>query len=296
MTDPPARASSALDLFGASTRAWFEAQFEAPTRVQSEGWPAIASRRNALMLAPTGSGKTLAAFLWCIDRLIRADGDEAPGVRVVYVSPLKALVYDVERNLRAPLAGVHEAANACGEALRLPRVAVRTGDTSARERRAQARSPAEILVTTPESLYLILGSQQRSTLERVHTVIVDEIHALAPTKRGAHLSLSLERLCALTASDPQRTGPSRSSTRPIALGSISASWCLSPTWSIRKLRRRLSSRLRVPHRGGKVPSSAGTTWSPKRGCGRRSSPACSTRFAPTAARCCSSTAAACVSG
>jgi ATP-dependent Lhr-like helicase len=158
------------------------------------------------MLAPTGSGKTLAAFLWCIDRLIRADADEAPGVRVVYVSPLKALVHDVERNLRAPLAGVHEEANACGEALRLPRVAVRTGDTPARERRAQSKHPAEILVTTPESLYLILGSQQRSTLESVHTVIVDEIHALAPTKRGAHLSLSLERLCALTSRDPQRIG------------------------------------------------------------------------------------------
>ena len=206
MTDPTGRASPALDLFGASTRAWFEAQFETPTRVQTEGWPAIASRRNALLLAPTGSGKTLAAFLWCIDRLIRADADEAPGVRVVYVSPLKALVYDVERNLRAPLAGVHEEANARGEALRLPRVAVRTGDTTPRERRAQSKHPAEILVTTPESLYLILGSQQRSTLESVHTVIVDEIHALAPTKRGAHLSLSLERLGALTARDPQRIG------------------------------------------------------------------------------------------
>ncbi len=102
MTDPTGRERSALDLFGAPTRAWFEAQFEAPTRVQTEGWPAIASRRNALMLAPTGSGKTLAAFLWCIDRLIRADADEAPGVRVVYVSPLKALVYDVERGVLYP--------------------------------------------------------------------------------------------------------------------------------------------------------------------------------------------------
>jgi ATP-dependent Lhr-like helicase len=201
-----AHGGPALDLFGASTRAWFEARFGAPTPVQAAGWPTIASGQSALLLAPTGSGKTLAAFLWCIDRLVRADADEAAGVRVVYVSPLKALVYDVERNLRAPLRGVHEAAGAREEALRLPRVAVRTGDTTARERRAQSRDPAEILVTTPESLYLILGSRQRSTLERVHTVIVDEIHALAPTKRGAHLSLSLERLCELTSRDPQRIG------------------------------------------------------------------------------------------
>jgi ATP-dependent Lhr-like helicase len=183
--------------------------------VQSEGWPAIAAGAHALLIAPTGSGKTLAAFFSCIDRLTRLPADAAAGVRVLYVSPLKALVYDIERNLRAPLAGVRRAAAARGEAIRLPRVAVRTGDTTQRERRLQARDPAEILVTTPESLYLILGSQQRETLATVETVIVDEIHALAPTKRGAHLALSLERVAALAAAgDPQRVGLS-ATARPL---------------------------------------------------------------------------------
>ncbi|MEN8184858.1 MAG: DEAD/DEAH box helicase, partial [Myxococcota bacterium] len=214
MSESGASASDALARFGPATRSWFEARFGAPTAVQAEGWPLIAAGGHSLLLAPTGSGKTLAAFLWCIDRLVRDDSDPAAGVRVVYVSPLKALVYDIERNLRAPLAGVHGEAEARGEALRLPRVAVRTGDTSPRERRAQSRDPAEILVTTPESLYLILGSQQRATLEGVHTVIVDEIHALAATKRGAHLSLSLERLAAQNPRDPQRIGLS-ATARPV---------------------------------------------------------------------------------
>ncbi len=174
--------------------------------MQREGWPRIVSGQHALLIAPTGSGKTLAAFFACIDRLTRLSPDAPPGVRVLYVSPLKALVYDIERNLRAPLEGIRRAAEARGEVLRIPQVAVRTGDTPSSERRKQAKRPAEILVTTPESLYLILGSQQRETLVSVESVIVDEIHALAPTKRGAHLALSLERLAAIAETDPQRIG------------------------------------------------------------------------------------------
>ncbi len=203
--------------FSAPARRWFEANFEAPTPVQQEGWQRIAAGDHALLIAPTGSGKTLAAFFYCIDRLARLPEDAEPGVRVVYVSPLKALVYDIERNLRAPLVGIGRAAAAEAERrlFRAPRVAVRTGDTPQRDRRAQAKDPAEILVTTPESLYLILSSQQRETLRSVDTVIVDEIHALAPTKRGAHLALSLERLAALSgAGDPQRIGLS-ATARPL---------------------------------------------------------------------------------
>ena len=205
------------NLFQPAARDWFGASFEAPTPVQAQGWPRIVAGEHALLIAPTGSGKTLAAFFACIDRLGRPDPERAPGVRVLYVSPLKALVYDVERNLRSPLVGVQRAAEARGEpeAFRPPRVAVRTGDTPQRERRAQSREPAEILVTTPESLYLILGSQQRDTLRSVETVIVDEIHALAATKRGAHLALSLERVAVLAESgDPQRIGLS-ATARPL---------------------------------------------------------------------------------
>lgn len=195
--------------FDAATCAWFEAHFEALTPVQEHGWPLLAAHRHALLVAPTGSGKTLAAFLESIDRLGRRPADGEPGVRVLYVSPLKALVYDIERNLRAPLAGIAAQAEKMGEGARFraPRVAIRTGDSSAKERRQQGRNPADILVTTPESLYLILGSQQRETLRSVETIIVDEIHALAPTKRGVHLALSLERVAALCSrGDPQRIG------------------------------------------------------------------------------------------
>jgi ATP-dependent Lhr-like helicase len=194
--------------FGQATRAWLEGRFEALTPIQRQGWPLLAAREHALLIAPTGSGKTLAAFLESIDRLGRLPEDTAPGVRVLYVSPLKALVYDIERNLRAPLSGIaDEATNNETEPFRAPRVAVRTGDTSPKDRRQQARDPAEILVTTPESLYLILGSQQRESLRSVDTIIVDEIHALAPTKRGVHLALSLERVARLSdGGDPQRIG------------------------------------------------------------------------------------------
>jgi ATP-dependent Lhr-like helicase len=183
--------------------------------VQREGWPRIARGEHTLLLAPTGSGKTLAAFLSCIDRLTRRPPETA-GVRVLYVSPLKALVYDIERNLRAPLAEMRRSARRSGRdgGPPLPRVAVRTGDTPQRERRQQARDPAEILVTTPESLFLILGSRQRETLATVETIIVDEIHALAPTKRGAHLAISLERVAAAAQADPQRIGLS-ATARPL---------------------------------------------------------------------------------
>jgi ATP-dependent Lhr-like helicase len=204
MTERAAPPFDALPL-SPETRDWLARSFAAPTPVQAAAWPRIAAGEHVLALAPTGSGKTLAAFLWAIDRLACRAPPQA-GVRVLYVSPLKALAHDIERNLRAPLAGLQESARASGRRLALPRVAVRTGDTPASERRRQAREPAEILVTTPESLYLILGSQQRETLRCVETVIVDEVHALAPSKRGAHLALSLERLAALGRDDPQRIG------------------------------------------------------------------------------------------
>ncbi len=200
-----------MDVFGPATKAWFEAAFASPTPVQQRGWAAIAAGEHALLIAPTGSGKTLAAFLWAIDQLLDSGNDGELGVRTLYVSPLKALVYDVERNLRAPLIGIGRAAERLEARIRLPRVAVRTGDTSSKERRQQLKEPGEILVTTPESLYLLLGSQARETLRTVQTVIIDEVHALAPTKRGAHLAVSLERLTALVterapAREPQRIG------------------------------------------------------------------------------------------
>jgi len=206
--------------FAPATRAWLESAFATPTAVQQRGWPLLASGHHALLLAPTGSGKTLAAFLAAIDRLGQRSDAGEPGVRVLYVSPLKALVYDIERNLRAPLTGISTCAEALGEAahFRAPRIAVRTGDTPARERRLQTRDPAEILVTTPESLYLILGSRQRETLRRVETIIVDEVHALAPTKRGVHLALSLERVARLCGDrDPQRIGLSATARPPEAI-------------------------------------------------------------------------------
>jgi len=203
-----------LELLHPATRAWFEATFAAPTRVQVEGWPKIAAGHNALLAAPTGSGKTLAAFLMAIDRLVREPPSGRAGVRVLYVSPLKALAYDVERNLRVPLVGVQRAAEKLGLPLRAISVGVRTGDTPARERARLVREPTDLLITTPESLYLMLGSQARAGLAAVDTVIVDEIHALAPGKRGAHLMLSLERLCETTGREPQRIGLS-ATARPL---------------------------------------------------------------------------------
>ncbi|MEM9691555.1 MAG: crosslink repair DNA glycosylase YcaQ family protein [Myxococcota bacterium] len=209
-----ARSGGSLALFDKSTRKWFERAFVRATDVQERGWAEIAKGHHSLLIAPTGSGKTLAAFLWAIDRLSRRRPEAEPGVRTLYISPLKALAYDVERNLRAPLIGIERTASQMGLKRRPPRVAIRSGDTSPKERRMQAKTPSEILVTTPESLYLILGSQARETLRTVESVILDEVHALAPTKRGAHLSLSLERLAELCEQDFQRIGLS-ATARPI---------------------------------------------------------------------------------
>lgn len=202
--------SDGLDAFSPPTAAWFGRSFpQGPTEVQRRGWPEIVSGRNALLIAPTGSGKTLAAFLAGIDRVLGLPPDAERGTRVLYVSPLKALVYDVERNLRGPLVGIlreAELRSDDGIDVRPARVSVRTGDTSAADRQRQLRQPGEILVTTPESLFLLLGSRARENLRTVHTVIVDEIHAIAGSKRGAHLALSLERLSELTGEEPQRIG------------------------------------------------------------------------------------------
>jgi ATP-dependent helicase Lhr and Lhr-like helicase len=183
--------------FSAPVRAWFEQTFEAPTQAQSEGWAAIAEGRHTLIHAPTGSGKTLAAFLWCLDRLATQPTLTHQAVRVLYISPLKALAYDVERNLRAPLIGIAHAARRRGEPPPEISIASRTGDTPADARRDLVRHPPDILVTTPESIYLLLTSQAREMLKQVEYVVVDEVHAVAGTKRGAHLALSLERLAQL---------------------------------------------------------------------------------------------------
>ena len=184
--------------FWPPTRDWFAGAFEGPTAAQTGAWSAVARDQHTLVVAPTGSGKTLAAFLWSLDRLL-ADPppDEAHRCRVLYVSPLKALATDVERNLRSPLVGIRQAAARAGLAVPDIRVGVRTGDTPAAERRAFASRPPDILITTPESLFLVLTSAARAGLVGVRTVILDEIHAVAGTKRGAHLAVSLERLDAL---------------------------------------------------------------------------------------------------
>ncbi|MGR2753863.1 ATP-dependent helicase [Agromyces arachidis] len=210
--------TGALDEFAPATRAWFTESFREPTAVQEAAWRAIARGEHALVVAPTGSGKTLAAFLSAIDRLHHAPaaladpatgevGDAAQrGTRVVYISPLKALGVDVERNLRAPLIGIARTAAATGASVPEVTVGVRSGDTSPTDRRALVKRPPDILITTPESLFLMLTSQARETLAGVETVIVDEIHALAGGKRGAHLALSLERLDELVAAPVQRIG------------------------------------------------------------------------------------------
>ena len=227
---------ASLERFSSVARAWFQAAFDAPTAAQEQGWDAISKGDHTLILAPTGSGKTLAAFLWTLDKLISAPkgladeeggqsaggrrrsggstGGAAPRLRVLYVSPLKALTYDVERNLRAPLAGMALEAERLGLPVPVVRVGTRTGDTPAADRRDLVRHPPDILITTPESLYLLLTSQAREMLRSVEHVIVDEIHSVAGTKRGAHLALSLERLERLTERPPQRIGLS-ATQRPL---------------------------------------------------------------------------------
>ena len=227
--------ADALELFQPQVREWFHRSFAAPTRAQRLGWPPIARRESTLILAPTGSGKTLTAFLWCLNRLMFDQLPQAPldgpaprvpgrgakksripveRCRVLYVSPLKALAVDVERNLRAPLAGIANIATADGSRFHAPAIGLRTGDTPASERARFLREPANILITTPESLYLLLTSNSRERLRSVETVIVDEIHALVSTKRGAHLALSLERLEAIVHQPLQRIGLS-ATQRPL---------------------------------------------------------------------------------
>jgi ATP-dependent helicase Lhr and Lhr-like helicase len=205
-----------VERFSPAVREWFSTTFPAPTAAQAQGWGPIADGDHTLILAPTGSGKTLAAFLWGIDRLVTqppAD-DRERRTRLLYISPLRALAVDVEKNLRAPLLGIGLAAERLGTSARLPTVAMRTGDTPSDERRRMQRHPPDLLITTPESLYLLLTSAARDTLRGVEAVIVDEIHALARTKRGAHLSLSLERLDELTDAPVQRIGLS-ATQRPL---------------------------------------------------------------------------------
>jgi ATP-dependent Lhr-like helicase len=209
VTDPLAR-------FSEATRTWFGAAFAEPTPAQVGAWDAIGAGRHALVVAPTGSGKTLSAFLWSLDRLMSTDPpeDKRHRCRVLYISPLKALGVDVERNLRAPLTGIRHTADRLGTTVPEVSVGVRSGDTPAADRRKLTTSPPDILITTPESLFLMLTSQARESLRGVETVIVDEVHAVAGTKRGAHLAVSLERLDALLEKPAQRIGLS-ATVRPL---------------------------------------------------------------------------------
>ena len=215
----PGAGADPLAGFSTLTREWFTGAFAEPTAAQVGAWASIAGGDNTLVIAPTGSGKTLAAFLWALDRLASspASADPKQRCRVLYISPLKALAVDIERNLRAPLAGIRQVAQRRGLPEPDIRVAVRTGDTGADERRRLSSKPPDILITTPESLFLILTSKARDSLRGVETVIVDEVHALAGNKRGAHLAISLERLDALrsgaVADEPGQDEPARPAQR-----------------------------------------------------------------------------------
>ncbi|HYM59791.1 MAG TPA: DEAD/DEAH box helicase, partial [Thermoanaerobaculia bacterium] len=237
----------ALALFHPAVRDWFKASFSEPTRAQTLGWPAIASGQSTLILAPTGSGKTLTAFLWSINRLMFSPlPPRQQRCRVLYISPLKALAVDVERNLRAPLAGVSNLASSRGESFVAPAIAVRTGDTPPGDRRRFLREPADILITTPESVYLLLTSNARELLRSVETVIVDEIHALVPNKRGVHLAISLERLNRICAAPPQRIGLS-ATQRPLdEVAHFLGGFDPEPIRSARRASTKTSSRAPAP--------------------------------------------------
>src|SRR5690242_7061701 len=204
-----------LDLFHEPVSKWFRDVFDGPTRPQRMGWPAISTGASTLILAPTGTGKTLAAFLWCLNRLMFSPApEELRRCRALYISPIKALAVDVERNLQSPLVGISQAARRMSVGHYTPTVSIRTGDTPSAQRSRFLRHPSDILVTTPESLYLLLTSNARDVLRSVETVIVDEIHALVPTKRGSHLALSLERVEHLAGRKLQRIGLS-ATQRPL---------------------------------------------------------------------------------
>ncbi|WP_292785984.1 MULTISPECIES: ATP-dependent helicase [unclassified Microbacterium] len=218
--------SDVLDRFAPATQDWFRGAFTAPTPAQAGAWEAISAGKHALVVAPTGSGKTLSAFLWAIDSVFRerADLPEEPKkdgsrTRILYISPLKALGVDVERNLRSPLIGIGQSARRLGLTAPGITVGVRSGDTTSSDRRKLVSDPPDILITTPESLYLMLTSRAGDTLRDVHTVIIDEVHAVAATKRGAHLAVSLERLDALRRSHGAETAAQRiglsATVRPI---------------------------------------------------------------------------------
>ncbi|HEX8496453.1 MAG TPA: DEAD/DEAH box helicase, partial [Actinomycetales bacterium] len=202
--------------FSPATRAWFEGAFAAPTPAQLGAWDAISRGDHALVVAPTGSGKTLSAFLWALDRLAATPppAEQLKRCRVLYVSPLKALAVDVERNLRAPLTGIRHSASRLGLPVPDVSVGVRSGDTSTADRRTLARVPPDVLITTPESLFLLMTSKARESLAGVDTVILDEVHAVAGTKRGAHLAITLDRLDALLEKPAQRVGLS-ATVRPV---------------------------------------------------------------------------------
>ena len=199
---------SALELLKSPVQHWFSESFASPTRAQSEAWPRILRGESVLVIAPTGSGKTLAAFLGALDRLMFEPipaSDER--LSVVYISPLRALAVDVEKNLERPIAGIAGVAERLGVPFRRPELSLRSGDTAARDRARFSRSASDILITTPESLYLLLTSNAARHFASVKTIIVDEVHSLVGTKRGAHLFLSLERIEALRAGKPlQRIG------------------------------------------------------------------------------------------